>query len=71
MDLKKTYRNIYIKEGVTPRFSGNTLVYYTNKVVYNASESLVRAEFDRTKDGYITCGCDFKNIQALIKKTEP
>lgn len=68
MDVTKTYRNIYIKEGIVPKFSGKNLVYYTNKVVYNASESLVKAEYDRSKDGYISCGCDFKNIQALIKK---
>jgi len=68
MDVNKVYRNIYIKEGITPRFTGNTIVYYTDKTVYNAPESIVKAEFDRSKDAYITCGCDFKSIKAICKK---
>jgi len=68
MEIGRTYRNIYIKEGITPTFNGDNLVYYTGKVVYNAPESLVTMEFDRSSDAYITCGCDFSKIKALIKK---
>ena len=68
MDINKVYRNIYIKEGIVPRFNGNNIVYYTGKTVYNAPESLVKVEYDRSQDAYITCGCDFKQISALCKK---
>lgn len=70
MDVKKTYRNIYIREGIVPQFRGDTIVYYTGKTVYNAPDSLVRYEFDRNQDAYITCGCDFKSISALCKKND-
>jgi hypothetical protein len=68
MDTGKTYRNIYIKEGIQPQFRGDNLVYYTGKVVFNAPETLVTAEYNRSSDAYITCGCDFSTIKALIKK---
>lgn len=70
MDVNKTYRNIYIKEGIVPRFDGNTIVHYTGKVVYNCPAGIISMEYDRNSDAVISCGCDFHKIKALCKKNE-
>lgn len=62
------YRNVYIKEGVQPSFTGDTLIYYTGKVVYNIKESVLMFEFDRNQDLYLTCSCNMKHIKAILKK---
>lgn len=64
----KVYRNVYIKEGVQPLFTGNELIYYTGKVVYNAKDNIIVSEFDRNSDFYITCSCNTKHIKAILKK---
>ena len=65
----KIYRNIFFHNKI-PSLRGTDVVYYTGKLVVNASKSKsFLTEYDSKLDLYIPCGsCAAKKYSQFIKK---
>ena len=64
-----SYRNIYF-HGKIPVLKGGDVIYYTGKIISNASKSpTFLQEYDPSQDLYLPCGsCAEKKYSSLIKK---
>ena len=67
--MSKIYRNIYFHNKI-PVLKGIDVVYYTGKLVPNASKSKsFLQEYNPSLDLYIPCGdCASKKYNSFIKK---
>lgn len=62
------YRNIYIKKyNKVPMFlcKGIDTLYYYGRIFYNVND--LPGNFDKTKDMYIDCDCQYAKIKRFEK----
>lgn len=61
------FRDVYIKQKTIPYnlFKGIEILYYTGSIITNSSS--VPKSFDKTKDLYISCLCDYKKYYKFQK----
>lgn len=62
-----TYRDVYLKQKQIPYnlFNGIEILYYTGSIKTNTSS--IPDSFDRNKDIYISCLCDYKKYYQFKK----
>ena len=66
----KIYRNIILKNYKSfpyQKLNGRNTLLYSGKIICNAANKPI--DFDKNKDLYITCDCDFskwKNIKRIL-----
>lgn len=61
------YRDVYIRQNKIPYnlFKGIETLYYTGSIILNTSS--IPKSFDKNKDIYISCLCDYKKYYKFQK----
>lgn len=64
----KIYRNIYIKKYKrlpSQKLTGRNDIYYTGELICGVTG--LPEGFDKNKDWFIGCDCEFPNIRQFVK----